>query len=94
MAGLQAFKPIRPVILGRSVLVELYQVVVGCCSSGASPLVLTVPEQLIFEVRALIDMLVAIGALMMLHNLYAGASSGIAHFAALECDRAGRDFRL
>jgi len=68
-----SLKPIRPVILAL-VLVELYQVVVVLFQWRVAGL--DGAEQLIFEVRALIDMLVAIGALMMLHNLYAGASSG------------------
>ena len=68
-----SLKPIRPVILAL-VLVELYQLVVVLFQWRAAGL--GGAEQLIFEVRALIDMLVAIGALMMLHNLYAGASGG------------------
>lgn len=68
-----SLKPIRPVIVAL-VLVELYQLVVVLFQWRVAGL--GGAEQLVFEVRALIDMLVAIGALMMLHNLYAGASSG------------------
>lgn len=69
-----SLKPVRPVIVAL-VLVQLLQ-----------PLVLLIGSQLaaapdvsraVFEARMLIDMLVAIGALMLLHNLYAGAASAL-----------------
>jgi putative PEP-CTERM system histidine kinase len=69
-----SLKPIRPVIIAL-VLVQLLQ-----------PLVLMVGARLhsgsamagpVFEARVLIDMLVSIGALMLLHNLYAGAATAL-----------------
>jgi putative PEP-CTERM system histidine kinase len=67
-----SLKPVRPVILAL-VLVQLLQLVVVLAghvhaggASGASG---------VLEARLLIDMLVAIGALMLLHNLYAGAAA-------------------
>jgi putative PEP-CTERM system histidine kinase len=69
-----SLKPVRPVIVAL-VMVQLLQ-----------PLVLLIGSQVagepdvsraVFEARMLIDMLVAIGALMLLHNLYAGAASAL-----------------
>lgn len=69
-----SLKPVRPVIVAL-VMVQLLQ-----------PLVLLIGGELsgqpdvaraVFEARMLIDMLVAIGALMLLHNLYAGAASAL-----------------
>lgn len=67
-----SLKPVRPVIVAL-VLVQLLQVLVvvlhkplGEVTEGATAA---------FEARVLIDMLVSIGALMLLHNLYAGAAS-------------------
>lgn len=69
-----SLKPVRPVIIAL-VLVQLLQAVVviiaallGGFGEAASAA---------FEARALIDMLVAIGSLMLLHNLYAGAAAGL-----------------
>lgn len=64
-----SLRPVRPVIIAL-VLVQLLQplmMLIAQRGAGAAA----------FEVRALIDMLVAIGALLLLHNLYAGASSGL-----------------
>lgn len=69
----ESLKPTRPVVL-TLVLVQAFQ-----------PLLLTIraqisgyPElvQLTGEVSALLSILVAIGALVLLHNLYAGAAAG------------------
>jgi putative PEP-CTERM system histidine kinase len=69
-----SLKPIRPVMIAL-VLVQLLQPVVllveDSITGGASTL------RAVFEVRVLIDMLVSIGTLMLLHNLYAGASSAL-----------------
>lgn len=69
-----SLKPIRPVIVAL-VLVQLLQPVVLAFQLRTS----TVPgmASAVFEVRVVIDMLVSIGALMLLHNLYAGAASGM-----------------
>ncbi len=69
-----SLKPIRPVIIAL-VLVQLLQPVVVLFqvrAGGAAEL-----ANAVFEVRVLIDMLVSIGALMLLHNLYAGAASAL-----------------
>jgi putative PEP-CTERM system histidine kinase len=68
-----SLKPIRPVII-TLVMVQLCQVpVLGLELRGTGfPAI----ARAAFEVRMLIDMLVAIGALMLLHNLYAGAAVG------------------
>ena len=68
----ESLKPVRPVIIAL-VMVQLLQplmVLAGNPFEGK-------PEarQAVFEARVLIDMLVAIGALMLLHNLYAGAAN-------------------
>ena len=69
-----SLKPVRPVIVAL-VLVQLLQPVVLLVGSSFGG----VPEadRAVFEARTLIDMLVAIGALMLLHNLYAGAASAL-----------------
>lgn len=68
-----SLKPIRPVIIAL-VLVQLCQpLVLGLQLRGVEfPAI----ARAAFDVRMLIDMLVAIGALMLLHNLYAGAADG------------------
>lgn len=69
-----SLKPVRPVIVAL-VMVELLQpvvVLVGTPVAGIGKV-----ERMVFEARLLIDMLVAIGALMLLHNLYAGAASAL-----------------
>lgn len=68
-----SLKPIRPVMIAL-VLVQLFQPVTLLFQLRAAGIAGI--ETLVFEVRALLDMLVAIGALMLLHNLYAGAASG------------------
>ena len=68
-----SLKPIRPVIIAL-VLVQLCQplvLVLQLRGAGIAAI-----DQAAFEARMLIDMLVAIGALMLLHNLYAGAAAG------------------
>ncbi len=65
-----SLKPVRPVIVAL-VLVQLLQPVVLLVGSSAPSGVAA------FEARVLIEMLVAIGALMLLHNLYAGAASAL-----------------
>lgn len=69
-----SLKPVRPVIVAL-VLVQLLQLVVlwMSLSLGSTAEV----AQAAFDARVLIDMLVAIGALMLLHNLYAGATSAM-----------------
>ncbi len=69
-----SLKPIRPLIIAL-VLVQLMQSVVLLFQWRASE----VPEiaRAAFEVRVVIDMLVSIGALMLLHNLYAGAANNL-----------------
>ncbi len=67
-----SLKPIRPVIIAL-VLVQLLQPVVllvGIRIGGAPAI-----DRAVFEARVAIDMLVSIGALMLLHNLYAGAAN-------------------
>jgi putative PEP-CTERM system histidine kinase len=69
-----SLKPVRPVIVAL-VLVQLLQAVVvliGALAGDDGAVGRTA-----FEAGVLIDMLVAIGALMLLHNLYAGAASGL-----------------
>jgi putative PEP-CTERM system histidine kinase len=69
-----SLKPIRPVIIAL-ILVQLLQPVVLLFQlrAGDVPAI----AGAVFEVRMVIDMLVSIGALMLLHNLYAGAASGM-----------------
>ena len=69
-----SLKPVRPVLVAL-VLVQLLQPVVLLVGSPAGTA--TPGDLAAFEARALIDMLVAIGALMLLHNLYAGAASSL-----------------
>ncbi len=68
----ESLKPIRPVIIALA-LVQLFQPVllIVAVQAGGIPQV----AQVIFEVGTLLNMLVAIGALMLLHNLYAGAAA-------------------
>ena len=68
----ESLKPTRPVVL-TLVLVELFHPILLLFNArfGAFPELV----QLSFEVSALLHMLVAIGALVLLHNLYAGAAS-------------------
>ncbi|WP_298466131.1 XrtA/PEP-CTERM system histidine kinase PrsK [uncultured Erythrobacter sp.] len=68
----ESLKPIRPVIL-TLVLVELFHPILLMFDArfGAYPEL----AQLTFEVTAVLHMLVAIGALVLLHNLYAGAAA-------------------
>lgn len=67
-------KPVRPLIIAL-VLVQLLQPVVLLIGNRISG----VPDlaEAVFQARLLIDMLVAIGALMLLHNLYAGAPNAL-----------------
>lgn len=69
-----SLKPIRPVIIAL-VLVQLLQPVVVLLQLRANDL----PRlaEAVFGVRVVFDMLVSIGALMLLHNLYAGAASNL-----------------
>jgi putative PEP-CTERM system histidine kinase len=67
-----SLKPIRPVVIAL-VLVQLMQPVVLLSQLGGSST--PQPDAAVVEVRAVIDMLVSIGALMLLHNLYAGAAN-------------------
>ena len=69
-----SLKPVRPVIVAL-VLVQLLQLVVLMVGNplGGSGEV----GRAAFEARVLIDLLVAIGALMLLHNLYAGAATAM-----------------
>ncbi|MBV7259838.1 XrtA/PEP-CTERM system histidine kinase PrsK [Erythrobacter crassostreae] len=68
----ESLKPIRPVIIALA-LVQLFQPVLLLIHYRAG----YVPEiaSLIFEVSSVLNMLVAIGALVLLHNLYAGAAA-------------------
>lgn len=68
-----SLKPIRPVIVAL-VLVQLCQPLMFALQlrSDAG----SIAAQAAFLVRMLLDMLVAIGALMLLHNIYAGAAPG------------------
>lgn len=68
----ESLKPIRPVIISLA-LVQLFQPVLLLINARAG----FVPEllSLTFEVSAILNMLVAIGALVLLHNLYAGAAA-------------------
>ncbi|QDH35097.1 XrtA/PEP-CTERM system histidine kinase PrsK [Porphyrobacter sp. YT40] len=69
-----SLKPVRPVIVAL-VMVQLLQPVVllvGSRIAGDAHAL-----RAVFEARVLIDMLVSIGALMLLHNLYAGAASAM-----------------
>ncbi|WP_324075549.1 MAG: PEP-CTERM system histidine kinase PrsK [Erythrobacter sp.] len=68
-----SLRPIRPVMIAL-VLVQLCQpLVLGLELRGDIPPIVAAAA---FDVRLLIDMLLAIGVLLMLHNLYAGAAGG------------------
>lgn len=69
-----SLRPIRPLII-TLVLVQLLQPLVLVFQLRANG----VPQLVgaVFEARMVIDMLVSIGALMLLHNLYAGAASAL-----------------
>ena len=69
-----SLKPVRPVIVAL-VLVQLLQLVVLMVGNPLSRS--GEVGRAAFEARVLIDLLVAIGALMLLHNLYAGAASAM-----------------
>lgn len=68
----ESLKPIRPVIIALA-LVQLFQPVllVVEAHAGESSRI----GQITFEVSTVLNMLMAIGALMLLHNLYAGAAA-------------------
>ncbi|MDA9918415.1 PEP-CTERM system histidine kinase PrsK [Erythrobacter sp.] len=68
----ESLKPIRPVIITLA-LVQMFQPVLLLIRYRAG----YVPEiaTLTFEVSSVLNMLVAIGALVLLHNLYAGAAA-------------------
>ncbi len=68
----ESLKPTRPVILSLA-LVQLMQPVLLFVNAQAG----MIPEvaQIVFEVGTVLNMLVAIGALVLLHNLYAGAAA-------------------
>jgi putative PEP-CTERM system histidine kinase len=68
----ESLRPTRPVIVAL-VLVELCQPALLVFDARYG----TIPQlaQLAFEVSAVLQMLLAIGALVLLHNLYAGAAS-------------------
>lgn len=70
----ESLKPVRPVIIAL-VLVQMLQPLVLLIGNrlGGAPQI----AEAVFQARMLIDMLVAIGALMLLHNLYAGAPSAL-----------------
>ncbi|AOL23696.1 PEP-CTERM system histidine kinase [Erythrobacter litoralis] len=68
----ESLRPIRPVILAL-VLVELLQPLILAIEMRVDPA--RQFEAVIFEVSAVLAMLVAIGVLMLLHNLYAGAAA-------------------
>ena len=71
-----SLKPIRPVIIALA-LVQLFQPVLLFVEAQTG----SIPEvaQVTFEVGTVLNMLVAIGSLMMLHNLYAGAAASSRH---------------
>lgn len=68
----ESLKPIRPVIVAVA-LVQLFQPVLLFIAWQTQGLVQI--ERLVFEVGTFLNVLVAIGALMLLHNLYAGAAA-------------------
>lgn len=68
----ESLKPIRPVIIAVA-LVQLFQPVllfIAWQTAGLGQI-----QALVFEVGTVLHMLVAIGALVLLHNLYAGAAA-------------------
>lgn len=68
----ESLKPIRPVIIALA-LVQMFQPVLLFVEAQASDF--SRIAQITFEVGTVLNMLVAIGALMLLHNLYAGAAA-------------------
>ncbi|MEM1195269.1 MAG: XrtA/PEP-CTERM system histidine kinase PrsK [Pseudomonadota bacterium] len=68
----ESLRPIRPVIITLA-LVELFQPILLIIDARVG----LMPElvALTFEVSVILNMLVAVGALMLLHNLYAGAAA-------------------
>ncbi len=72
----ESLKPIRPVIISLA-LVQMFQPILLFINARIG----FVPEiaALTFEVSAVLNMLVAIGALVLLHNLYAGAGAASRH---------------
>ena len=68
----ESLRPTRPVILALA-LVQLLQPVLIFIEYQAGQIPRL--ELLIFEVRSVLNMLVAVGALVLLHNLYAGAGA-------------------
>lgn len=68
----ESLRPIRPVIIALA-LVQMFQPVllfIAAQTHGFAQI-----ELLVFEVGTVLNMLVAIGALVLLHNLYAGAAA-------------------
>ncbi len=73
----ESLKPTRPVLISLA-LVQLFQpvlVIIDQRLNGGSEI-----SALIFEVATLLSMLVAIGSLVLLHNLYVGATTGSRRF--------------
>lgn len=68
----ESLKPIRPVIIALA-LVQMFQPVLLIVDAQVGRSLQA--GQIIFEVGAVLNILVAIGALMLLHNLYAGAAA-------------------
>jgi len=68
----ESLKPTRPVIV-TLVLVQLLQLLVILVETQASAFPQVI--QLAHEISSLFSMMIAIGALVLLHNLYAGAAS-------------------
>ncbi|MEM7778769.1 MAG: XrtA/PEP-CTERM system histidine kinase PrsK [Pseudomonadota bacterium] len=72
----ESLKPIRPVLIALA-LVQMFQPLVLFIEAQTADVSASVAgiDQLFFEVTAGLSMLVAIAALVLLHNLYAGAAS-------------------
>ncbi|MEL7189701.1 MAG: XrtA/PEP-CTERM system histidine kinase PrsK [Pseudomonadota bacterium] len=73
----ESLKPTRPVLISLA-LVQLFQpvlVIIDQRMNGGAEI-----SALIFEVATLLSMLVAIGSLVLLHNLYVGAAAGSRRF--------------
>ncbi|KWV92819.1 XrtA/PEP-CTERM system histidine kinase PrsK [Erythrobacter sp. YT30] len=73
----ESLKPTRPVLISLA-LVQMFQpllVVIDQRMTGLDEV-----SALIFEVATLLSMLVSIGALVLLHNLYVGAAAGSRRF--------------
>ena len=68
----ESLRPIRPVIIALA-LVQMFQPVLLFIDAQTRGFVQI--ELLVFEVGTVLNMLVAIGALVLLHNLYAGAAA-------------------